>query len=96
MKAPRFWQSGGPAAAALAPLGAITARATARRVARPGIRLGVPVICAGNLTAGGAGKTPTVQHLLSRLADRGVAAHVVSRGHGGSARGPLSGRCGRA
>ena len=89
MRAPRFWQSGGPAAAALGPLGAITAAATARRVARPGLRLGVPVVCAGNLTAGGAGKTPTVMHLLSRLADRGVAAHVVSRGHGGSERGPL-------
>ena len=89
MKAPRFWQSGGPAAAALAPLGALTAAATARRVARPGVRLGVPVICAGNLTAGGAGKTPTVMHLIADLAARGVAPHVVSRGHGGTERGPL-------
>ena len=56
---------------------------------RPGARLGVPVICAGNLSAGGAGKTPTVMHLLARLAARGVLAHVVTRGHGGAERGPL-------
>lgn len=89
MRAPRFWQAGGPAAALLGPLGRLTAAATARRVARPGARLGVPVICAGNLTAGGAGKTPTAMHLIGRLAARGVTAHVVSRGHGGSERGPL-------
>ncbi len=89
MKAPAFWQAGGPLAAALAPLGAVYAAATARRVARPGQRLGVPVICAGNLTAGGAGKTPTVLYLLGRLAARGSTAHVVLRGHGGTERGPL-------
>jgi tetraacyldisaccharide 4'-kinase len=47
------------------------------------------VICVGNLTAGGAGKTPTVAALVGRLAARGVAAHVVSRGHGGSLEGPV-------
>ncbi len=89
MKAPAFWQTGGPLAAALAPLGAVYAAATARRLARPGLRLGVPVICAGNLNAGGAGKTPTVIHLLGRLAARDVRAHVVLRGHGGTERRPL-------
>ena len=47
------------------------------------------MICVGNLTAGGAGKTPTVIALAGRLAARGVAVHIVSRGHGGSLRGPL-------
>ena len=47
------------------------------------------MICVGNLTAGGAGKTPTVIALVERLAARGVAAHVVSRGHGGSLAGPV-------
>ena len=89
MRTPGFW-SGQPglAAAILAPLGALYGAATARRVARPGERLGVPVICIGNLLAGGTGKTPTVAALAERLAARGVAAHVVTRGHGGRLAGP--------
>jgi tetraacyldisaccharide 4'-kinase len=47
------------------------------------------VICVGNLTAGGAGKTPTVAALAGLLASRGVAAQVVSRGHGGRLAGPV-------
>ena len=89
MRAPGFWsRRPGLASAALAPLGALHALATARRVARPGVRVGVPVICVGNLTAGGTGKTPTVIALAERLRDRGVAAHVVSRGYGGTITAP--------
>ncbi len=94
MRAPGFWytQPARPALAAraLAPLGWLYARATARRLARgPGARAGVPVICVGNLNAGGTGKTPAVVALVQRLADRGVTAHVVSRGHGGALQGPV-------
>ena len=90
MRAPGFWQRPpGLASALLAPLGALYAAATARRVARPGARVGVPVICVGNLVAGGAGKTPTVIACAQRLVARGVEVHVVTRGHGGRARGPL-------
>lgn len=91
MRAPGFWSDPRPGVAAtlLRPLGAVYAALTARRVARPGLRLPVPVICVGNLNAGGTGKTPTVIALVMALSARGVAAHVVSRGHGGSLRGPV-------
>jgi tetraacyldisaccharide 4'-kinase len=93
MRSPAFWDAppGRPdwRSSLLAPLSWAYARATAARVARPGHRAGVPVISVGNLTAGGAGKTPTVIAVLERLAARGVTAHVVTRGYGGRLAGPV-------
>lgn len=71
----------------LAPLAAVWALSTRRRIARgTGHRAGVPVICVGNINVGGTGKTPTVISLVERL---GAGTHVVARGYGGSERGPL-------
>ncbi|MBV9553760.1 MAG: tetraacyldisaccharide 4'-kinase, partial [Alphaproteobacteria bacterium] len=52
-------------------------------------RAPVPVICVGNLVAGGSGKTPVVLSLAAVMARGGIAAHIVSRGYGGSLSGPL-------
>ena len=92
LRAPRFWNDRKPglAARALSPLGALYATGTARRLARGSRRrVGVPVICIGNINAGGTGKTPTVIMLAQMLDQRGVRVQIVSRGFGGSEKGPL-------
>jgi tetraacyldisaccharide 4'-kinase len=91
LRAPAFWLPGrgGLAPLLLSPVSAIYARATARRVSRPGWVAPVPVICCGNVTAGGAGKTTVALDLLARLAARGLAPHALIRGYGGTAKGPL-------
>lgn len=92
--APAFWwrdpERPGPWPRLLGPAAWLYAAATARRVARKAdIRPEVPVICVGNLTAGGAGKTPTVIALVTELQRRSLSPIVVTRGYGGSERGPL-------
>ena len=91
MQAPSFWfRPAGVAATLLRPLGALYAAATARRLAaRAPVDPGVPVICVGNLNAGGTGKTPTAIELLMRLTARGLTPHFLSRGYGGSLEGPV-------
>jgi tetraacyldisaccharide 4'-kinase len=89
--APAFWQAGtaSPWPALLAPLGGVTAWLTRRRVARPGWHSPVPVLCCGNVTAGGAGKTTLALDLGQRLCARGAKMHFLTRGHGGSVHGVL-------
>jgi tetraacyldisaccharide 4'-kinase len=91
MKPPLFWyQPNSLIALLLSPLGAIYAAATARRVKqKPTFKASVPVICIGNINAGGTGKTPTAIALAQRLTDLGHAPHIVSRGYGGSTVGPV-------
>jgi tetraacyldisaccharide 4'-kinase len=91
MRAPEFWDAPpGLAAGLLAPAGVAWSMATAlrRALARP-YRAPVPVVCVGNLVAGGSGKTPIVLSLAARLLQRGIDVHVVLRGYGGHLVGPI-------
>jgi tetraacyldisaccharide 4'-kinase len=97
MRAPEFWQGGGAMAALagglLTPIGAAWSAAgrLQRAMARP-YRAPVPVICVGNLVAGGSGKTPVVLALAPLVAEMGAGSrdpHVVMRGYGGRLTGPL-------
>ena len=91
MRAPEFWSGGGGGLAPvlLSPFSALYAAATARRMSRAGWTAPVPVICCGNATAGGAGKTTLALDLGRRLGNRGIGAHFLLRGYGGRLRGPI-------
>ncbi len=83
MRAPAFWQHDGLLPRLLAPISAVVANATARRVALPGWRAPVPVVCCGNAGVGGAGKTTLALDLGARLLRRGARVAFVTRGYGG-------------
>ena len=97
MRPPAFWNdedgargSGALTRALLSPLSAIYAWTVARRIARTTpADPGIPVICVGNITLGGTGKTPVSAALLDMLQGDGIEAHALSRGYGGRLKGPL-------
>jgi len=90
MKTPEFWNQRGPAALALLPLTPLWWLAgQARQALASAYHAPLPVICIGNLTAGGVGKTPLVAWIFDRLAQDGYRPVILSRGYGGSATAPL-------
>ncbi len=94
MKAPGFWSgksgiAGDIAALLLTPASwAVSLGGRLRRLGRKPYRPSVPVICVGNLVAGGAGKTPTVLAFCERLQALGLSPHILTRGYGGTVIGP--------
>ena len=95
LQTPRWWyvRRGAPAPltrALLRPVSWIWAAATAARIARGRpVDPGAPVVCVGNLTLGGTGKTPVVRALAKRLTGEGAAVHILTRGYGGRLKGPV-------
>jgi len=92
MKAPDFWRQGhgGLNAMMLAPFGWIYGFVTETRMMTGNHwKAGAPVICVGNLVAGGAGKTPIAISIVRRLIEAGGTPHFLSRGYGGGKPGTL-------
>lgn len=90
LRTPRWWYSRDRRVmpmtrGLLTPLSWAWAGVTARKIARAHpVDPGVPVVCVGNVTMGGTGKTPIVREIARRL-----DAHVLTRGYGGREPGPL-------
>ncbi len=74
----------------LAPVSRIVAAAARRRLVRTGGYISrLPVICVGNLTVGGTGKTPMTRLIAEMLVKRGEVPVILSRGYGGREAGPI-------
>ncbi len=91
MRAPGFWWQGRSTffANALRPASAIYGAIAGSRMRQTGERATLPVICIGNFTAGGAGKTPTALAIAEILDEAGESPAFLSRGYGGTLRGPV-------
>ncbi|AIK97020.1 tetraacyldisaccharide 4'-kinase [Candidatus Odyssella acanthamoebae] len=83
LKAPQFWRQEGLLSLLLSPLGWLYGQIVAWRLRGAKNKVRVPVICVGNLTLGGSGKTPTVIALAQEFQRLGHTPHVLSRGYGG-------------
>lgn len=95
MREPRFWQH--PRAGEFSIMPALLTPAAwawgavgrmRRRYATPE-RAAVPIVCIGNLSAGGTGKTPLAITLAERFIKSGEIVHFLTRGYGGREHGPL-------
>ena len=96
MRAPEFWnhREGRDAApmirALLAPISWIYGWAAARRIkTTQSYDVGLPVICVGNATMGGTGKTPVAIYLLKSFRRLGIEVVGLTRGYGGQEKGPV-------
>jgi tetraacyldisaccharide 4'-kinase len=91
-RAPDFWWDPEARAAALAlwPVSRIWGAVAAWRMAKPPrYRAPVPVICVGNFTVGGAGKTPTTIALARMARGRGLKPGILATGYGAGVSAPV-------
>jgi tetraacyldisaccharide 4'-kinase len=90
MREPAFWwRTPGMAAALLAPAAAGYGAIAARAFKRKGYRARLPVLCVGNLTVGGSGKTPAAIAIASLFLAAGARPVFLTRGYGGRLAGPI-------
>jgi tetraacyldisaccharide 4'-kinase len=90
MKSPAFWNTHGKRAKLLSPIGKIYGELVQKRLKTTKIYASsLPVVCVGNVTMGGSGKTPVVDALIQLMQRQGKAPAVLMRGYGGTAKGPL-------
>ncbi len=84
MRPPAFWRGPerGFMAGLMTPLAALYGTVAAQRLRQHGVQLDVPVLCVGNFTVGGTGKTPVVLALTRMLRARGLHPAMLSRGFG--------------
>ena len=89
-EAPPFWWTKADWRAwSLAPISWIYgAVARSRMENAPRLAVDVPVLCVGNFTVGGAGKTPTALALSAAAKKAGLTPGFLSRGYGGNVRKP--------
>ena len=91
MRAPGFWwRPPGLAAACLAPAALAYGTVAARRMSRAGAAAALPVVCIGNVTVGGSGKTPTAIAVAAMLREAGWGPAFLLRGYGGRLAGPVA------
>ncbi|WP_408735766.1 tetraacyldisaccharide 4'-kinase [Acetobacter malorum] len=85
MRPPRFWSDRQARVFPwlLSPISALVAACAVKRQKKAGWKAPVPVLCCGNLTTGGTGKTTVVLDLVTRLKKRSIAVHALTRGYGG-------------
>lgn len=98
MREPHFWsvtdlqsrESAQFMRTLLWPISKLYAHLGARRIAKTTpYKASIPVICIGNLTVGGSGKTPVVARVREYLTQKGLRAASLSRGYKGELKGPL-------
>ncbi len=89
MRTPEAWSHKGAVSTMLLPASWLYGHGTAWRVRKaPRVRMPVPVVCVGNITAGGSGKTPVTLSLATRLLEQGHRPAFLTRGYGGRLTGP--------
>jgi len=92
VRAPRFWHRDSTSIlpAILSPLSVIYETVDQlKRMRKTRASVSIPVICVGNVVAGGAGKTPVAMAIGQFLLNAGWKVHFLSRGYGGNLAGPI-------